>query len=131
RRHLLDGAVALRAEARALFSALPGVAAATKGVHRDGERLMGLAADRSEGHRAGYESFDDHRRRLHVIEWHSVARREVEQAAQGPLPNGFLVREVAELAERRAAVAARRVLQPGDRRWIPRVMLTLSSVVVF
>src|SRR5689334_15461833 len=46
------------------------------------------------------------------------------------LPNGFLVRDLAELAIGSVAVAPRRVLQLRDRRRIPGVMLALDSIVV-
>ena len=71
----------LRAETRAVLAALAGVAAPAERVHRRGERLVRLAADRAERHRAGREALDDLRRRFDVVERHGVSRLdEVEQS---------------------------------------------------
>src|SRR5437764_75338 len=64
RRDLLDGrahgiAVGQRLEAVGLLAALAGVRLAADPVHGDGERRVGLAADRAEAHGAGGEAPDD------------------------------------------------------------------------
>src|SRR5207249_9907836 len=69
RGHLLDGApppVAVRVAlvADGILAALAGVRLAADPVHRDGEVLVRLAADRAERHRARLEALDDHRRGL-------------------------------------------------------------------
>src|SRR5258705_8222603 len=53
RRDLLDGAVAIGAEARPIFAALAAVAATTEPAHRDRECLVRFGAQRSKGHRSG------------------------------------------------------------------------------
>jgi hypothetical protein len=60
-RHLLDRtARASRrwrpAEARRILAAFAGVGLAADAVHRDGQRLVRLGADRAVGHRAGVRS---------------------------------------------------------------------------
>src|SRR5207302_11084367 len=52
--HLLDRAVAFRAEPRALLSTLAGIAATAEAIHRDGERIVRLAADGSGWICTGY-----------------------------------------------------------------------------
>src|SRR5439155_3553726 len=104
RRHLLDRAVTFRAEARTLLSALAGVAATTKAIHRDRERLVRLTTDRPERHRPGDEAFDDGGRGFNLVERHGVAWAEVEQTAECPGPNGVLVRQEVEFAVGRRCV---------------------------
>src|SRR5690242_9418004 len=52
-------AVGIAHKARRILAALTGVALAADAVHRDGEVLVRLLADRSERHRAGLEALDD------------------------------------------------------------------------
>ena len=80
-RHLLDGAVALRAEALRVLAAFAGVAAAADPVHGDRHRLVRFAAQRAKGHRAGDEAFHDLGRRLDFGERYGLALDEIEQSA--------------------------------------------------
>ncbi len=79
RRHLLDGrtawtvAIGQRLEAVGFFAALARVGTAADAVHGDGQRGMGLAADRAEAHRAGGEALDDIGRGLDFIQRHAAA----------------------------------------------------------
>ena len=59
RRDLLDLRAALVGEPHRVLAALAGVRASADPVHRDGERLVRLARERAERHRAGGEPLDD------------------------------------------------------------------------
>jgi hypothetical protein len=89
RRHLLDGrahgiAVGQGLEAVGLLAALAGVRLAADPVHGDGERGVGLAADRAEAHGAGGEALDDVSGRLDLLDRDRlVGPFELHQAADG------------------------------------------------
>ena len=52
-------AVRIRREALRIFAAFAGIALAADAVHRDRQRFMRFFADRTVGHRAGFEPFED------------------------------------------------------------------------
>ena len=64
----------IRREAVRVLAALAAVAAAADAVHRDGERLVRLGADRAEAHGAGRKTLDDGLDRLDLLERHGRAR---------------------------------------------------------
>src|SRR5579872_1037807 len=73
RSHLLHSAapqiaIRIRAEAFFIFPAFPGIRLATNAIHRDGKRLVGFLADRSERHGARCESVDDLLRGLDFLD---------------------------------------------------------------
>ena len=55
---------------------------------------------------------------------------EIQESAQRRLPASLVVRQRAELLEGRVVVAARRVLELGDRHRIPVVVLALDAILV-
>ena len=128
RGHLLDRrahgiAVGQRLEAVALLAALAGVGAAADAVHGDGQRGVGLAADRAEAHGAGGEALDDLGRRLDVLERDraALARLQPHQAAQRQQALGLLVDGLRRRSCRRpAGCRARRAAgwrpTPASRR---------------
>src|SRR5208282_1214895 len=76
-------AVGIALEARGILAALAGVALAADPVHRDGEVLVRLLADRAERHCAGFEAFNDLGGRLDFFERHGwPAGIELEQRAK-------------------------------------------------
>jgi hypothetical protein len=71
--HLLDGAAAqvavcVRLIAHGILAAFAGVRLATDAIHGDGQRLMRLLRDRTVGHSARREPFDDLFGRLDFLE---------------------------------------------------------------
>ena len=88
RGHLLHGAAAqitvrVGLEALFVFSAFAGVGLAADAVHRDGQRLVRLFADRSERHGAGGEALDDFLGGLDFFQRNRlIALLELHQAAQ-------------------------------------------------
>src|SRR5207245_11503928 len=67
-RAVLGVAVGERHEAPRVFAALAGVALPADAVHRDRQGLVGLLADRAEGHGAGREALDDRIRWLDLLQ---------------------------------------------------------------
>ena len=111
-----------------ILAALAGVRAAADPVHRDGERLVRLARERAERHRAGREALDDLCRGLDVLERDRPAAgyAEAEQPAQCRAARGVGVDRRRELLVRLAAAAAHRVLQQRDRLGVPLVVLAVA-----
>ncbi|CRR03539.1 hypothetical protein PAERUG_E5_London_17_VIM_2_12_12_05776 [Pseudomonas aeruginosa] len=66
--HLLDLRTLQRAVARRVLAALAGVGATAQGVHRLGQRLVGLRRQRAEGNPGGIEALEDGFQRLHLVE---------------------------------------------------------------
>src|SRR5262249_46211966 len=141
RRHLLDGgahrvAVWQWLEAFRLLAALAGIGFAADAVHRDGERGMGLARDRSERHGAGREAPHDVLRRLHLLEWNRppaviLGRFDAEQAADRIEVLRLFVDLPRELPIPFIGIAAHRVLQRRYRRGIPDVFFAAHTERVF
>ena len=90
---------------------------------------MRRRTQRAERHRAGAESLGDSTGGLDLFEGHRIAADKIKETAQGRLTACLVVRQCAELPERRVAVALRRVLELRDRHRIPVVMLALHAVL--
>ena len=134
RGHLLDRgaarvAVGVGDVARRVLPALAGVRLAADPVHGDRERLVRLARQRAERHRAGGEALDDLARGLDVVER--------DAAVSGNL-KPISPRSDARRAERRVhlgrplvvarpAAVADRVLELGDRLRVPHVVLAVPA----
>src|SRR4029077_3958104 len=86
-------AVGVGHEAGGVLPALARVRAPAEAVHRDRERLVGLARDRAEAHRAGAEAFDDLAGRLYLLERDRLARAgsDLQQPPQGRLAGRVVV----------------------------------------
>src|SRR6185437_16723619 len=89
-------AVGVGREAHRVLPALARVRAPAEAVHRDRERLVRLARDRAEAHRAGAEAAHDLLRGLDLLERDRLAARTVagadlDQSPQGRLARGVLV----------------------------------------
>src|SRR6266576_3664378 len=89
RRDLLDCAIArvfpfFREIARWIFASLSSIALTAKSIHRNGERLVRLLANRSVRHRASLEMLYDLFDRLNFLQgnW-PTGRFELHQTAQG------------------------------------------------
>ena len=83
RRHLLDGGVALGAEAVLGLAALAGVGLAAQTVHGDSHALVGLLGQCAVAHGRGLEALDDGVNALDLVEGHALLGIvEVQQAAQ-------------------------------------------------
>ncbi len=114
--------------AHRVLAALAGVRLAAEPVHRDRERLVRLARERAERHRAGREALDDLGRRLDLLERDrraAVLKR--EQPAQRRPPRRVLVHELRELLVGRVAAVAHRVLEQRDRLRVPLVVLAVVA----
>ena len=86
--HLLDRraaqvAVRVGREADRVLPALAGVRLAAEAVHRDRQRLVRLAAERAQRHRAGDEALDDLARRLDVVERRATRPRAARGTSAG------------------------------------------------
>src|SRR5699024_6803633 len=78
--HLFDGAAPVRVEqALDVFTALARVRAAPDPVHRDRERLVRLARDRSVTHRAGGEALHDRGDGFDLVDGNGGARTRPER----------------------------------------------------
>src|SRR5690606_25378749 len=109
--HLLYGrtlwigrTVRQRREAIRLLTALTRVRLAADRVHGAGERRVGLAADRAEGHRTGGEALHDFGSRLDFLDRNRLATRlfgklDAEEAADGLLLRAFAVDDAGEFLE--------------------------------
>jgi hypothetical protein len=130
---LLDGAAALGVvQALGVLAALSGVAAPAEAVHRDGERLVGLGADRAERHRAGVEALHDLAHRLDLVDRHrrADALLQPEQAPQGAGALGQRVDGRGVLLEDVVLLRAGRVLQLEHRLRVEQVHLALAAPLV-
>ena len=135
RRHLLDGAapqvaVRVRQVAHRILAALAGVRLAAEPVHRDGEVLVRLAADRAERHGAGLEALHDLGRRLDLVERDRRAGLEAQQPADGAQPPALVVGERRVLLEHLVAARAHRVLQLRDGVRVVHVVLAAPPPLV-
>ena len=85
--HLLDAAIGRvavghRPIAGRVLAPFAGVRHAAQPVHRHGQRLVGLAADRAVRHGAGIETLDDLAGRLDFLQRHGFAGHELEEPAE-------------------------------------------------
>ena len=115
-------AVGVGLEAHRVLAALARVRLAAEAVHRDRERLVGLARDRAEAHRAGAEALDDLARGLDLLERNRLAPRgpQLEQPAQRGVARRFVVDDARVLAELRIRGAfAHRLVGAAHRRRSP------------
>ena len=102
--------------AHRVLAALAGVRLAAEAVHRDRERLVRLARERAERHRAGREALDDLGRRLDLVE--RDRRRRCGSAA---------ARAASRAAPRPRSRAARTPRRSRRRRGAPRAGGARSS----
>src|SRR5439155_19903666 len=81
--------------ARGILAALARVRAPAEAVHRDRQRLVGLARDRAQAHRPRAEAPHDRARRLDRLErdrrTRAVGRADLQEAAQRRLARRLLV----------------------------------------
>jgi hypothetical protein len=112
-----------------VLPALARVRLAAEAVHRDGQRLVGLARERAERHGARREALDDLRRRLDLLEIDPAPLREAEaqQAPQRRPARGVLVDQPRVLRVGLGAAVAHRVLQERDRLRVPLVVLAVAA----
>ncbi len=134
--HLLDLAahriaIGQRHEAFGLLPAFAGVRAPADPVHRDGERGMGLVADRTEAHRPGAEPLDDLRGGLNLVERdRHLGLGQHHQPADRQQPFGLFVDRLREFRVLLPLVAAHRVLELGDIGRGPGVLLAAQAILV-
>ena len=126
-RDLLDLRTPVVAEPRRVLAAFTGVRAPADAVHRLRERLVRLAREGAERHRAGREALDDLGRRLDLVERDRLPRPEAEQPAQGRPAGGVGVHRRCELLVGRASSATHGVLEERDRLGVPLVMLAVAA----
>ncbi len=137
RRDLFDGAAAriavrIRRIARRIFAAFTGVRLSAEPVHRDGERLVRLLADRAVRHCAGGEAPDDLFDRLDLVKWHRFLRRaQLQKPAERRKPPALIVDELRVLLEDRVLAGPRGVLQLEHRVRIEQVILPVTTPLVF
>ena len=125
-----ESPLASRRVADGVLPALAGVRAPAEAVHRDRQRLVGLARERAERHRAGREVLDDLLRRLDLLERQPLVlgqQLEAQQPAQRRAPGRVLVHQLRVLLERLGAAVADRVLEQRDRLRVPHVVLALAA----
>jgi len=131
RRDLLDRRAAIVEEAVRVLAALARIRLRAEAVHRLGERLVGLARERAEAHRAGREALDDLGRRLDLLQrQRPVDCAQLHQAAQRRLPRRILVDHACEVlvgGDGVAVLTADRVLDLGDRVRVPDVHLAVAT----
>ena len=123
-------AVRHRHVALRIFAAFAGVALAADAVHRDGQRLVRLLADRAVAHRAGLEALHDALDRFDFLDRNRLGRLEIEQAAQRAEVRRLVVDQLRVLLERRVVVRAHRLLQPVDRLRVEQVRLAVRAPLV-
>ena len=124
---LLDRRTAVVTETLRVLSALARVRAPAELVHRDSKRLVHLARERAEAHRAGREALDDRLPPFDLLKRDRVADRpEVEQTAQRGAACGVLVRSRRELRVGSGGVVAHGMLEQADRVRIPHVPLAVA-----
>ena len=140
-RHLLDRrahgiAVGHRLVAIGLFAALARVRLAADTVHRDRQRGVRLARDRSVGHGAGRETLHDVGGRLDLVERDRLAAvflgaLDAEQATDRQQALVLFVEQLGEGAILVLRVAAHRVLQQADRIGVPVMRLAADAQRIF
>ena len=134
--HLLDGAAARVAigiglEALFVFAAFAGIRHSAQAVHGDGQRLVGLFANRSVAHGARGEALDDLLGRLHFIQRNGlVGELQLEQAAQRTQGAALFLQQIGVLLECGWAVLPYSLLQFGDGERIQRVVLAAFAILI-
>src|SRR2546426_8608151 len=97
-RAVLGVAVGERHEAPRVLAALAGVALPADAVHRDRQGLVGLLADRAEGHGAGRETLDDLLRWLDFLQRNRLRQGlDLQEATDVRAPLALVVDERREL----------------------------------
>src|SRR6516165_3259427 len=129
-------AVRQRLEAVSLLTALAGIGLAADPVHRDGERGVRLARDRSERHGAGRKAPYGVLCRFDLLDWNRPAavllgRFDAEQAADRVEVLRLLVDLPRELPIPVIGIAAHRVLQCRYRGGIPDVFFAAYPERIF
>ena len=99
--HLLYLGIALAVVALFRLTALAGVAPAAEAVQRDGDGLVGLAAQCAVAHGSGLEPLDDGAHRLYLVQRDAAVGGivEVQQTAQMDAVLAHVVHGVGELLE--------------------------------
>ena len=122
-----------RRVAVAILAAFAGVRLAADAVHRDGQRGVRFGRDRAQRHGAGGEALDDFRRGLDFLDRHRLAlvEPELEQPAKRHVPLRLVVDDARVFLVGRVGVAARRMLQLGDRIGRPHVLFAAHAPGVF
>jgi len=130
--HLLDRGAALRiVQPLGILATLTGVRASAQPVHRDGERLVSLQADRAVTHRAGAEPLHDGRDRLDLID---IDRRgsglQLQQGTQRHEPRRPVVDPRGVALEHVIASGPGGVLQAEDAFRIEQMLFALATPLV-
>src|SRR5258705_11011190 len=114
-----------------IFPSLACITLATDSVHGNRQRFVRLFADRSIGHRASLESFDDTLLRLNFInrDWCTI-RLQVHGAAQCAKIARLVVYQFAVLFENFVILCSAGMLQLVNRLWVEEVKLPIASVLV-
>ncbi|EAP99266.1 hypothetical protein JNB_03820 [Janibacter sp. HTCC2649] len=132
--HLLDRRTTLGVEQPLeVFATLTRVGATAEAVHRDGERLVSLLADRAVAHGTGVEALDDVADRLHLVDRDRLAlgpATELEEPADRHEALGLVVDALGVLLEDVVAALTRGVLQPEDRVGVEEVRLAFATPLV-
>ena len=114
-----------------VLPALAGVRLAAEAVHRDRERLVRLARDRAERHRAGREALDDLARRLDLVERDrapSSASRNSSSPRSVARARRVLVDELASTRRRSRRPPWRTACwSERDRLRVPHVVLAVAA----
>src|SRR5581483_5103565 len=111
-----------------ILAALARVRAPADAVHRHRERLVRLARDGPERHRAGGEALHDLRSGLDLLERDALlGEAEAHEAAQSRPPSRFSVRDLRVLLVGLGASRAYGVLEQRDRLGIPLVVLAVAA----
>ena len=123
-------------EAVGFLAALTRVGPSADAVHRDGQRRVRLARDRTKGHGTRDEAPDDVGSRLDLVERHRRAtiffrRLDAEQAADRQQLLILLVEQLGKGAIFVLAVAAHRVLQQRHRLRRPRMRFATHAIGIF
>ena len=127
---LLDGAAEVGAEALGILAAFARVAHRAEGVHRLGNGLVRLGAERTEAHRAGDEVADDGLLALHLVERDGGGGGEAEEAAQGAEVVGLVVDGVRVALEALVVSLADGLTEVGDGLRGPEVALAAHAIGV-
>ncbi len=129
--HLLDGGAALVGVPGLVLASFAGVRFSADAVHRDGQSLMRLRADRAERHRPGGEALHDFAGRLDFFERQGRIRQaQIHQSAQRAQVAILPVDQRGVLLERLELVRLHRVLQLGNRRRIQQMILPAGPEMI-
>ena len=135
-RHLFHGApppvsVRITDKARGVLAAFARIAPTAQPVHRDGQRLVRLLADRAVGHGPGGETLDDALDRLDLLDGdRRRGRRDLQETAQRVEPAALIVHQLAVLLEDPVLAGSAGVLQLEDRVGVEEVILPVLPPLV-